>query len=52
MKVAQDKIVKCSFCDRKSTEVETVIQASGKEVYICNRCIELCNQALEEYKKK
>ncbi|MBN8725974.1 MAG: hypothetical protein J0M03_23965 [Acidobacteria bacterium] len=37
--------IKCSFCGKSSREVIKVIEA--KPAYICNECIDLCNEILE-----
>ena len=37
--------VRCSFCGKDASLVERLI--SGPNVYICNECIELCNDILE-----
>jgi ATP-dependent Clp protease ATP-binding subunit ClpX len=36
--------VRCSFCTKPSSEVEKVIAGPG--VYICNECVDLCNDIL------
>ncbi|MGH3258706.1 MAG: ClpX C4-type zinc finger protein [Streptosporangiaceae bacterium] len=36
--------VRCSFCAKPSSEVGKVIAGPG--VYICNECVELCNDIL------
>lgn len=38
--------VNCSFCAKPSTAVAKVIAGPG--VYICNECIQLCNDILKE----
>ncbi|MBN1163933.1 MAG: ATP-dependent Clp protease ATP-binding subunit ClpX [Candidatus Krumholzibacteriota bacterium] len=40
------KAIKCSFCGRGQDEVAKLV--SGPSVYICNECIRLCNDILEE----
>jgi len=40
------KVIRCSFCGRGQDEVAKLI--SGHSVYICNECIRLCNDILEE----
>lgn len=37
---------KCSFCGKNQEQVKKLIAAPG--VYICNECVELCNEILEE----
>lgn len=45
--------LKCSFCGKSQEQVKRLI--AGPNVYICDECIELCNEILEEelsiYKK-
>lgn len=36
----------CSFCGKQSTQVRKLIAGSG--VYICNECVDLCNQILAQ----
>ena len=38
--------LKCSFCGRDQSEVKRLIAGPG--VYICNECIELCSEIIEE----
>jgi ATP-dependent Clp protease ATP-binding subunit ClpX len=40
------RAIKCSFCGRGQDEVAKLV--SGPSVYICNECIRLCNDILEE----
>ncbi len=42
----KDKVITCSFCGKDSTEVERIIIGPG--VNICNECISLCCELLEE----
>jgi len=37
---------RCSFCGRAQSEVKKLI--AGSSAYICNECVELCNEILEE----
>jgi ATP-dependent Clp protease ATP-binding subunit ClpX len=37
---------RCSFCGRSQNEVKKLI--AGAQAYICNECVELCNEILEE----
>ncbi|MCY4320852.1 MAG: ATP-dependent Clp protease ATP-binding subunit ClpX [Bdellovibrionaceae bacterium] len=43
-------ISNCSFCGKSQKEVSKLI--SGPQVYICNECIDLCNEILTEENKK
>ena len=38
--------VSCSFCGKGVTQVEKII--TGPSVHICNECVNLCNEVLEE----
>ncbi len=38
--------LKCSFCGKSQSEVIKLI--AGASAYICNECVELCNEILEE----
>jgi hypothetical protein len=42
--------VRCSFCTKPSSEVEKVIAGPG--VYICNECVDLCNDILGAERRK
>lgn len=37
---------KCSFCGKNQDDVEKLI--AGPDVYICDECIELCNEIVDE----
>ncbi|MGQ4497145.1 ATP-dependent Clp protease ATP-binding subunit ClpX, partial [Dermabacteraceae bacterium P13101] len=39
-------VFKCSFCGKTQKQVEKLI--SGPGVYICDECIELCNEIIDE----
>ncbi|MEM1170326.1 MAG: ATP-dependent protease ATP-binding subunit ClpX [Cyanobacteria bacterium P01_H01_bin.35] len=41
-----DSHLKCSFCGKSQDQVRKLIAGPG--VYICNECVELCNEILEE----
>lgn len=38
--------LKCSFCGKDQAQVKKLVAGSG--VYICNECIELCSEIVEE----
>jgi ATP-dependent Clp protease ATP-binding subunit ClpX len=42
--------VRCSFCAKPSSEVEKVIAGPG--VYICNVCVALCSDILQNEQRK
>lgn len=39
-------ILKCSFCGKTQDQVKKLI--AGPEVYICDECVELCNEILDD----
>ncbi|HPE13966.1 MAG TPA: AAA family ATPase, partial [Actinomycetota bacterium] len=39
-------LLKCSFCGKSQKQVKKLIAGPG--VYICDECIELCNEIIEE----
>tara|TARA_X000000368_G_scaffold418602_1_gene418944 strand:+ start:117 stop:1394 length:1278 start_codon:yes stop_codon:yes gene_type:complete len=41
-----DKLLFCSFCGKNQNEVRKLI--AGPSVYICNECIDLCNDIIQE----
>lgn len=41
-----EDILKCSFCGKGQEEVKKLI--AGPTVYICNECIELCNEIIAD----
>ncbi|QFQ01980.1 ATP-dependent Clp protease ATP-binding subunit ClpX [Corynebacterium urogenitale] len=40
------ELLKCSFCGKSQKQVRKLIAGAG--VYICDECIELCNEIIEE----
>ena len=40
------ELVKCSFCSKTQKQVKKLI--AGPSVYICNECIDLCNEIIED----
>lgn len=45
-KYGDDKGLKCSFCGKTQDQVKKLVAGPG--VYICDECIELCNEIIEE----
>ena len=39
-------LLKCSFCGKSQKQVKKLI--AGPAVYICDECIDLCNEIIEE----
>ena len=47
LKFGDDKgQLKCSFCGKTQEQVKKLVAGPG--VYICDECIELCNEIIEE----
>lgn len=43
-------LIRCSFCSKSQEEVDQLI--AGQQIYICDRCVALCNEILEGVEKK
>jgi ATP-dependent Clp protease ATP-binding subunit ClpX len=43
---ADAKVLHCSFCNKSQHEVRKLI--AGPSVFICNECIDLCNDIIRE----
>ncbi len=46
VKYEGSELLKCSFCGKSQKQVKKLIAGPG--VYICNECIDLCNEIIEE----
>ena len=46
MAVHDESRLKCSFCGKTQEQVKKLI--AGPDVYICDECVELCNEILDE----
>jgi ATP-dependent Clp protease ATP-binding subunit ClpX len=42
----QEKILPCSFCGKNQSDVKKLI--AGPSVFICDECVELCNDIIKE----
>jgi len=45
-RIGDAEFVKCSFCSKSQKQVKKLIAGPG--VYICDECIELCNEIMDE----
>ena len=45
-----DKVLYCSFCGKNQHEVKKLI--AGPSVFVCDECIDLCNDIIREEKKQ
>jgi ATP-dependent Clp protease ATP-binding subunit ClpX len=43
---SDNKVLYCSFCGKSQHEVRKLI--AGPSVYICDECVELCNDIIRE----
>lgn len=41
-----EELLRCSFCDKSQKQVQKLIAGPG--VYICEACVELCNEIIDE----
>ena len=46
MNSVKETLLRCSFCGKTQEEVKKII--AGPTVYICDECIDLCNEIMEE----
>ena len=46
MNTVKDALLRCSFCGKTQEEVKKII--AGPTVYICDECIDLCNEIMDE----
>ncbi|MBT5087601.1 MAG: ATP-dependent Clp protease ATP-binding subunit ClpX [Deltaproteobacteria bacterium] len=46
MNSVKEALLRCSFCGKTQEEVKKII--AGPTVYICDECIDLCNDIMEE----
>lgn len=42
--------IRCSFCGKYQSKVERLI--AGPNVYICNECVDLCDEILKEVREE
>jgi len=49
-KLNRDKEIHCSFCGKSQSAVKKIVVGPG--VNICNECVELCNEILNEESKE
>jgi ATP-dependent Clp protease ATP-binding subunit ClpX len=38
--------LRCTFCRKSETQVQTPIQGGSSGVYICDECVHVCNDVL------
>src|SRR5687768_15576424 len=46
----KDQDLKCSFCGKHQRDVAKLI--AGPKVFICNECVEICNEVIDDSKKQ
>ncbi len=42
----------CSFCGKSGEQVEVLIAPCDDRVYICDECVDLCNEIITELRSK
>jgi hypothetical protein len=40
--------LKCSFCTKAGTDVEAIVCGATPDIAICNECVDLCRQIMDE----
>lgn len=45
-KIESSELLKCSFCGKSQKQVQQLI--AGPQIYICDECVGLCNEIIEE----
>lgn len=45
-KIESSDLLKCSFCGKSQKQVQQLI--AGPQIYICDECVGLCNEIIEE----
>lgn len=48
--VAHEKLLHCSFCGKNQHEVEVMI--ADFDAFICNNCVDLCNELIAEFREE
>ena len=43
-----DLLIRCSFCNKPESRTRKLIAGIGGNCYICDECVEICNEILEE----
>lgn len=43
--------VRCSFCRKTYLEVEQLISAPQKDVYICGECVDECAELVKQFRE-
>jgi ATP-dependent Clp protease ATP-binding subunit ClpX len=42
----------CSFCGKSGEQAEVLIAPQGDGVHICDKCVDLCNEIIGEYRAR
>ena len=48
MAIGQDEQYRCSFCGKVNGQVRKMIAGRTRGTYICDECVELCCEILDE----
>ena len=49
-----EEVLRCSFCSKTQEQVDALISNPSdrsKRVFICNKCVAVCNSVLEEHQR-
>ena len=46
--MAGNEIVRCSFCNKSQNQVRKLISGPHNGVYICDECVDVCAEIIEE----
>lgn len=50
-KKQNDRIERCSFCDKTRNELEILI-SGGPDIFICNECVDICSTVIKDHRDK
>lgn len=42
----------CSFCAKSGEQAEVLIAPQGGDAHICDKCVDLCNEIIAEYRAR
>ncbi len=46
-----DQVI-CSFCGKRGRDVESIVCATTPTVAICNECVDLCREIMDEEQRE
>src|SRR5262245_47601615 len=45
-------LLHCSFCGKSQKEIKKLIPGASDDVYICNRCVDICSKLNSDSKQR